>query len=500
MPQIDPGFLQLPLDQLGDAALDAIAKADGVSYGDIRVHRDRIQGIHVREHDLISLSESEPQGFGVRLVLDGSWGFAGSTDLTATGVAKAVVAAAEMARLLRPLLQERVELAPEPAHQETWIGEVELNPFEVAADRKIGFMLDATDRCLKAGAKFAEFYCLQVQENRFFVSTEGSRITQQRARLHPVLEAGLVDEGGSGLIETMRSTARPVGRGWEYVEAHGFPAEAEEMVGWLREKLASPSVSPGAYDLVIDPSNLWLTLHESVAHGTELDRALGYEANYAGTTFATPDQVGSLRYGSPRMHVTGDRLEPHGLATVGFDDEGVAAQRWDIIKDGILVGYQLNRQMAHKFQLPRSNGCAFADSWAHLPLQRMPNVSLQPDPARDTSRDDLLSQVEEGIFILGDKSWSIDQQRYNFQFTGQRFYRIHHGKLAGQLRDVAYQSRTPDFWGRLEALGGPSSWQLQGAFNCGKGEPSQVAPVSHGCPPGLFRQVSVLNTRQEGKQ
>ena len=500
MSEIEPGFLQLPLNQLADAALDAIAKTDGVSYGDIRVHRDRIQGIHVREHDLISLSESEPQGFGVRLVVDGSWGFSSSSNLTVAGVTRAVAAAAEMARLLRPLLQERVELAPEPAHQETWVGEVEVNPFDVAADTKVGFMLEATDRCLRAGAKFAEFYCLQVQENRFFVSTEGSRITQQRVRLHPVLEAGLVDEQGSGLIETMRSTARPVGRGWEYVESHGFPDEAEQMVGWLQEKLAAPSVQPGVLDLVIDPSNLWLTIHESVAHGTELDRALGYEANYAGTTFATPDQVGTLHYGSPQMHITGDRLEPNGLATVGFDDEGVAAQRWDIIKDGILVGYQLNRQMAHKFQLPRSNGCAFSDSWSHLPLQRMPNVSLQPDPDRDTTLAELLSGVAEGIYILGDKSWSIDQQRYNFQFTGQRFYRIHKGKLAGQLRDVAYQSRTPDFWGRLEAVGGPTSWQLQGAFNCGKGEPPQVAPVSHGCPPALFRQVSVLNARQEGQQ
>ncbi|HVC39245.1 MAG TPA: TldD/PmbA family protein [Candidatus Dormibacteraeota bacterium] len=499
MTEIDPGFLELPLDQLADAALGAIARCQGVSYGDIRVHRDRIQGIHVREHDLISLSESEPLGFGVRLVLDGSWGFAASSDLTESGVARAVGAAAEMARLLRPLLEERVELAPEPSHQASWVAEVELNPFQVDAERKVNFMLDVTGRCLEAGAKFAEFYCLQVQENRFFVSTEGSRLTQQRVRLHPVMEAGLVDEKGSGLVETMRSTARPVARGWEYVEAHGFPSEAEEMVGWLQEKLAAPSVDPGPYDLVIDPSNLWLTIHESVAHGTELDRALGYEANYAGTTFATPDQVGSLRYGSPRMHVTGDRLEPHGLATVGFDDEGVAAQRWDIIKDGILVGYQLNRQMAQKFRLPRSNGCAFSDSWSHLPLQRMPNVSLQPDPDRDTTLVDLFAGVEEGIYIVGDKSWSIDQQRYNFQFTGQRFYRIHKGQLAGQLRDVAYQSRTPDFWGRLEALGGISAWQLHGAFNCGKGEPGQVAPVSHGCPPALFRQVNVLNARKEGK-
>ncbi|MGH7667795.1 MAG: TldD/PmbA family protein [Candidatus Dormibacteria bacterium] len=498
MAEIDPTFLALPLERLADAALDAMRRSPGVGYGDVRIHRDRVQGIRVREQQLISLSESEPSGLGVRLVVDGSWGFAATSDLTPEGVGRAVAAAAEMARLLRPLLQERVELAPEPPHQETWVGEVELDPFAVPAQRKVEFMLDASGRCLEAGAKFAEFFCLQVQENRYFASTEGSRITQQRARLYPVLQAGLVDERGSGLVETMRSTARPVGRGWEYVESHGFAAEAEEMVGWLREKLASPSVEPGAYDLVIDPSNLWLTLHESVAHGTELDRALGYEANYAGTTFATPDKVGSLRYGSPRMHVTGDRLEPHGLATVGFDDEGVAAQRWDIIREGILVGYQLNRQMAHKFHLERSNGCAFSDSWSHLPLQRMPNVSLQPDPDHDTSLDELLGGVEEGIYVVGDKSWSIDQQRYNFQFTGQRFYRIHQGRLAGQLRDVAYQSRTPDFWGRLEALGGPSSWRLYGAFNCGKGEPGQVAPVSHGCPPALFRQVTVLNAHQEG--
>ena len=500
MSEVDLDFLRLPLGPLTDAALEAMAATKGVGYGDIRVHRDRVQGIHVREHDLISLSESQPLGFGVRLVVDGSWGFAASSDLSQDGVRRAVGAAAEMARLLRPLLEERVELAPEPAHRETWVGEVELNPFDVAADAKVSFMLEATDRCLRAGAKFAEFYCLQVQENRFFVSTEASRITQQRVRLHPALEAGLVDEQGSGLIETMRSTARPVGRGWEYVESHGFPDEAERMVSWLQEKLAAPAVRPGAYDLVIDPSNLWLTIHESVAHGTELDRALGYEANFAGTTFATPDQIGSLHYGSPRMHITGDRVEPSGLATVGFDDEGVAAQRWDIIRDGILVGYQLNRQMAHKFQLARSNGCAYSDSWSHLPLQRMPNVSLQPDPDRDTSLEELFGEVEEGIYILGDKSWSIDQQRYNFQFTGQRFYRIHKGRLSGQLRDVAYQSRTPDFWGRLEAVGGRSSWELQGAFNCGKGEPQQVAPVSHGCPPGLFRQIKVLNAREEGRK
>jgi len=499
MRDLDPEFLSLPLDQLAAAALEAMASVDGMEYGDLRVHRDKVQGIHVRERELISLTDAEPLGFGVRVVVDGSFGFAASSDLTQASVARAVRAAAGMARQLRPLLEERVELAPEPAHQEQWVAEAELYPSEVATERKAQFMLDATAASMDAGAKFAEFYCLQVQENRFFVNTQGSRILQQRVRVNPVLEVGLLDEGGSGLVETMRSLSRPVGRGWEYVESHGFRQEAPQLVEWLREKLAAPSVSAGPTDLLIDPSNLWLTVHESVAHGTELDRALGYEANFAGTTFATPDKVGSLHYGSALMHVTGDREEPFGLATVGFDDEGVSAQRWDIIKDGLLVGYQLNRQMAHKFKLPRSNGCAFSDSWSHLPLQRMPNVSLQPDPDHDTSLEELASAAGEGIYVIGDKSWSIDQQRFNFQFTGQRFYRIHKGRIEGQVRDVAYQSRTPDFWGSMVAIGGRSSWRLQGAFNCGKGQPEQVAPVSHGCPPALFRKVNVLNSRQEGK-
>ena len=498
MPDLQGDFSSLPLDQLASAALEAMGAIPGLEYGDMRVHRDQIQSIQVRERDLISLSDSQPQGFGVRLVVDGSFGFAASSELTPAAVTRAVSDAAETARRLRPLLEERVELAAEPPHQESWEGAVDLNPFQVPSGRKVDFLLEATAAALEAGAQFAEFHCLQVQENRLFVSTEGSRIQQQRVRVHPALEVGLVDQQGSGLVETMRSLSPPVGRGWEYVEAYGFEREAPQLVEWLREKLASPSVSPGPADLVIDPSNLWLTIHESVAHGTELDRALGYEANFAGTTFATPDKVGSLRYGSTLMHVTGDRTQPFGLATVGFDDEGVSAQRWDIIEEGILVGYQLNRQMARKFNLPRSNGCAFADSFAHVPLQRMPNVSLQPDPERDTTLEDLLGEVKEGIYVVGDKSWSIDQQRYNFQFTGQRFYRIHKGRLAGQLRDVAYQSRTPDFWGRMAGVGGPSSWRLEGAMNCGKGQPEQVAPVSHGCPPALFREVKVLNSRQEG--
>ena len=250
---------------------------------------------------------------------------------------------------------------------------------------------------------------------------------------------------------------------------------------------------------MIHPSNLWLTIHESIGHATELDRALGYEANYAGTSFATYDKLGTLQYGSPVMNVTGDRTVEHGLATIGYDDEGVATQSWDIVRDGVLVGYQLDRPMgAMKPELNagRSNGCAYADSPGHIPIQRMANVSLQP-AGDGPSTEELIGRVERGLYVVGDKSWSIDMQRFNFQFTGQRFFRIEDGRLAGQVRDVAYQATTTDFWSSMEAVGGPDTWELGGAFNCGKAQPGQVASVSHGCPTSLFRGVRILNTTDE---
>jgi TldD protein len=296
----------------------------------------------------------------------------------------------------------------------------------------------------------------------------------------------------------MGNAAPPAGRGWEYfTTGYDWQKDADEIPALLEQKMASPSVTPGRYDIVIDPTNLWLTIHESIGHSTELDRVLGYEANYAGTSFATLDKLNTLQFGAPMMHVTGDRQVEHGLSTIGYDDEGVAAQTWDIVRDGVLVGYQLDRQMAHKQKFGRSNGCAFADQAGHVPLQRMPNVSLSAS-TKPISLNDLLSAMDEGLYIVGDKSWSIDMQRYNFQFTGQKFFQVRGGKIVGQVKDVAYQSRTTDFWNSMEVVGGPSTYVLGGAFNCGKGQPGQIAPVSHGCPAALFRQVNILNTAQEG--
>ncbi|MEU7629751.1 TldD/PmbA family protein [Nocardia sp. NPDC049220] len=501
---VDAEFLGLPLAALADAAF-AAAIAAGAEHADLRVHRLVTQSIRLRDGRVEAVNDRTELGFAVRVIVDGTWGFASHAALTSDTAAEVARTAVTVATTLRALNRERVELAAEPRYDDVrWVSAYDLDPFTVPTGEKVALLQDYSERLSHAdGVDHVTASVLQVKEQTFYADTAGSSIIQQRVRLHPSLEAITVDTA-AGAFETMRTLAAPVGRGWEYVTgADGtwdWDNELARIPEWLAEKVRAPSVRPGPTDLVIDPTNLWLTIHESIGHATEYDRAIGYESAYAGTSFATPDQLGTLRYGTPIMQVTGDRTEVHGLASVGYDDEGVAGQRWDLIRDGILVGYQLDRVFAPRLGLDRSNGCSYADSAHHVPIQRMANVSLQPDPDHDVSTGELISRVDDGIYIVGDKSWSIDMQRYNFQFTGQRFFRIRGGKLDGQLRDVAYQATTTDFWGAMEAVGGPSTWQLGGAFNCGKAQPGQTASVSHGCPSILARGITILNTRTEAGQ
>lgn len=502
--EVDESFTSLPLDSLADAALTR-ARELGVDHADVRVERIRTRYVAIRDTGLSGMHEGDDIGCAVRVVHDGTWGFAATSELTLDAARDTAERAVDVARVSRPLLQRRVELADEPVWQGMWVSDYHVDPFSIDVAETITLLTDYSSRLLShQRVDHTTATLTQVLENTFYADLAGGRTVQQRVRVHPVVEALAVD-ADAGSFETMRSLAAPAGRGYEYVTGqdgvHDWDAELAQMPELLAERLAAPSIEPGAYDLVIHPSNLWLTIHESIGHATELDRALGYEANYAGTSFATPDQLGRLRYGSSLMHVTGDRTIAHGLATVGWDHEGVRAQRWDIVRDGLLVGYQLDRSSAMLLPdaAPRSNGCAFADSPHHIPIQRMANVSLQPAPA-GTGTDDIIASVDDGLYVVGDKSWSIDQQRYNFQFTAQRFYRIRRGRLAGQVKDAAYQGRTPDFWGSLAAVGDESSWVLGGAFNCGKAQPGQIAPVSHGAPTTLFRSVNVLNTAREGQR
>ncbi|GGC56935.1 peptidase U62, modulator of DNA gyrase [Hoyosella rhizosphaerae] len=459
------------------------------------------QTLRLRDAKVQSATDNTDFGFAVRVIVDGTWGFASHALLSPDIAADTARRAVAVARSLRELNRETVELADEPAYPgATWVSSYEVDPFDVPTRDKVEVLADYSQRLLtSSGVDHVTAHCLMVKEQVFYADTAGSSISQQRVRLHPQLEAVAVD-ADAGSFESMRTLAPPVGRGWEYLTGNSqwdWATELARIPDYLSEKIKAPTVTAGPTDLVIDPTNLWLTIHESIGHATEYDRAIGYEAAYAGTSFATPDQLGTLRYGTPIMHVTADRTVDHGLASIGYDDEGVATGSWDLIRDGVLVGYQLDRTFAPRLGLARSNGCSYADSAHHVPIQRMPNVSLQPDPDVDRSTDDLIAMVDDGIYVMGDRSWSIDMQRYNFQFTGQRFYRIKGGEIVGQVRDVAYQATTTDFWGSMEAVGGAQTWQLGGAFNCGKAQPGQVAAVSHGCPTALFRGVNVLNTKQE---
>jgi TldD protein len=492
-----------PLDARGvagarDAALSR-ARELGCSDAELRVEHIRSQEIRLRDARLEGAADDIEIGMGVRVVVDGAMGFAGSVATGADQAAALVDEAVGVARTIARAGGDRVVLADEPGHGSvTWASPYDTDPVDVPLADKVTLLAEWSERVL--GSRSVDHVTaavLAVTEDKFYADLRGTEAVQRRVRVHPAVEAFAVDPDGG--FETMRTVAPPVGRGWEYLHGEGWDWDTElaALPELLAEKVRAPSIVSGPYDLVVDPTNLWLTIHESIGHATELDRAMGYEAAYAGTSFATLDQLGSLAYGSGVMHVTGDRTTPHGLATVAIDDEGVQAQSFDLVRDGVLAGYQLDRSIAATSGLGASNGCSFADSPLHVPIQRMANVSLQPAEGDGPTTEDLIAGVERGLYIVGDKSWSIDMQRYNFQFTGQRFFRIEGGRLVGQVRDVAYQATTTEFWGSMEAVGGASTYRLGGAFNCGKGQPGQAAPVSHGCPSVLVRGVRVLNAREE---
>ncbi len=486
--QIDPSFVALPLRALADAAL-ARARALGAEHADFRLERVRSASWRLRDAKPSGSSDTTDLGYAVRVVHGGAWGFASGVDLSMDGAARVASQAVAMAKLSAKVIaaagsSERVELAAEPVHEDkVWVSSYEVDPFSVPSEEKSALLADWSARLLRAeGVAHVDASLLTIHENKFYADTAGTVTTQQRVRLHPQLTAVAVD-GTTGEFDSMRTIAPPVGRGWEYLTGTGWDwdRELDEIPALLAEKMRAPSVEAGRYDLVVDPSNLWLTIHESIGHATELDRALGCEAAYAGTSFATFDQLDKLAYGSSVMNVTGDRTAEHGLATIGYDDEGVEAQSWNLVKDGTLVGYQLDRRIAKLTGLGRSNAApsrtpraraGAADGERLAPAGPGRPVDGGPDRGRG-----------RGIYVVGDRSWSIDMQRYNFQFTGQRFFRIENGRLAGQLRDVAYQATTTDFWGSMEQVGGPQTYVLGGAFNCGKAQPGQVAAVSTAAPP-----------------
>ncbi|MFD0204375.1 MULTISPECIES: TldD/PmbA family protein [Saccharothrix] len=472
---------------LAEAALDG-ARRLGARHASFRLDRVRTGQLVLFDGSVHTAHDSAVTGLSVQVWHDGVWGFAASGEVTARSARDTAGRAVDQARFCSALGREE-EPVPEPVHDGTWSSGFRINPFSVPEAERAELLAAWSARLLAApGVEHVRAKVVAVQEDKFFADLAGTSTVQRRVRVHPQV----VVAGGS---TTLRTVGPPTGRGWEYLLGEGWDWDAElaALPGLLRAKQHARPVVPGTYDLVIDPSQLWLTIHESVGHATELDRVLGHEASYAGTSFVRPGDVGGLRYGTPLMTVTADRTTPHGLATVAYDDQGVAAQSWDLVRDGVLVGSQYDRRTARVAGATRSVGCAFAESALRPAITRMPNVSLAPAPGGPTT-EELISAVDDGIYLVGSDSWSIDARRGNFQFTAQQAHRVHRGELAGQLSGVAYQSDTRAFWGALSAIGGAGTYQVFGADLCGKGQPVQTAAVSHGCPTAVFQGVRVRNT------
>ena len=501
---------------LADVALNAATQA-GASYCDVRIGRYLNQFITTRDLNVESVTNTESAGVGVRVVCNGAYGFAATADMSPDAVAGAARQAVAIAKANARLQAEPVQLAPVKGVGEVaWATPIKKDWRSVPIKEKAELLIAANKAGMEGGASFMQSLMFQVNQQKYFASTDGSYIDQDVHRMWMPVFATAVDKA-TNKFRSRQGLSSPVGMGYEYLDAR--PQDKLQAAGGVctlfkgsydliedaracgrqaKEKLTAKSVAPGKYDLVLSPEHLWLTIHESVGHPTELDRVLGYEANYAGTSFATLDkwQSKKFKYGSDKVNIVADKTTPGSLGAVGFDDEGVKCKRWDIIKDGVLVNYQATRDQAHILGEKESHGCSYADSWSSVQFQRMPNISLAAGTNKLTP-DQMIKDVKKGIYIVGDGSFSIDQQRYNFQFGGQLYYEIVNGKIGAQLEDVAYQSNTQEFWNACSAICDESDWRMGGSFFDGKGQPSQVSTVSHGASTARFNGVNVINTARK---
>ncbi len=499
--------------QLADVALNA-AKSKGATYADVRIGRYRNQFIVTREDKVLNTVDTESYGIGIRVIAAGSWGFAATDKLDNDGIARAAELAVSIAKENARLQKEPVKLAPQKGYGEvSWKTPILKNGFEVPIKEKADLLLAVNAAAMKGGATWVNSALFLVNEQKYFASTDGSYIDQDIHRIWPTFTVTKTDEK-TGKFETRDSLSTPLGIGYEYLQPdeskkiktvttlyrdrYDMMEDARLAAEQATAKLGAKSVEPGKYDLVLDPTNLWLTIHESCGHPTELDRVLGYEANFAGTSFLTLDKWESKKfnYGSKVVNIKADKTQVGSLGAVGYDDEGVGAKEWDIIKDGILVNYQAIRDQAAIIGLTESQGCCYSQSWRDVQFQRMANISLQPGKAT-LSPNDMIKNVERGIYIVGDGSYSIDQQRYNFQFSGQLFYEIKEGKIAGMLKDVAYQANTQEFWNSCAAVCDARDYRLGGTFFDGKGQPPQSNSVSHGAATARFNGINVINTARK---
>jgi TldD protein len=515
---VDPARMLDPLmdasqkKQLADIALNT-AKSWGATYADVRIGRYLNQFVITREKKVQNIVNTESFGVGIRVIVNGTWGFAASNSVTPDGMKKTAERAAVIAKANSKFQKEPVKLATEKGHGEVnWKTPIKKNGFEVPVKDKVDLLMAANSKALEKGASFVNSLMFLVNEQKYFASTEGSYIDQDIHRTWPSFTVTMIDRA-SGQFKNRSAFSAPVGMGYEYLDArtedkiegpggiilYNKSYDIVEDAGMAAEQakqiIAAKSVEPGKYDLVLEPSHMWLTIHESVGHPTELDRVLGYEANFAGTSYLTLDKwkSGKFNAGSKIVNFVADKTQVGSLGAVGYDDEGVKCKSWDIIKDGTLVNYQAIRDQVNIIDQKESHGCCYSQSWADVQFQRMANVSLKPGKEQVTPQQ-MISNVDKGIYIVKDGSFSIDQQRYNFQFGGVLFFEIKGGKITGMLKDVAYQANSQEFWNSCVQICDERDYRLNGAFNDGKGQPSQSNAVSHGSATTRFNGINVINT------
>jgi len=509
---LHPGMDILTKRKLADVALNT-AKSLGSTYADARIGRYLNQYVFTREDKVQNVVNTESFGIGIRVIANGTWGFASTNSVTEDGIMKATQQAVAIAKANSKIQKEPVKLAPVESHGEvSWKTPIKKDFKEVPVSEKVDLLLSANAAAMDNGANFVNSALFMVNEQKYFASTEDSYIDQDIHRIWPTFGVTAIDRE-AGKFKSRDAMSAPMGMGYEYMD--GLESEKLEGPGGLRlyrnsydmvedatlaakqakEMLSAKSVEPGKYDLVLEPNHLGLTIHESVGHPLELDRVLGYEANYAGTSFATLDKwkSGDFQYGSDIVNLVADKTQPGSLGAVGYDDEGVKTKKWDLVRNGVLTNYQAIRDQVHMIDQNESHGCCYAQSWNDVQFQRMPNVSLEPGKEK-YSINDMIKNVEKGIYIAGRGSYSIDQQRYNFQFGGTVFFEIKDGEIVGMLDDVAYQSNTQEFWNSCSKICDESDYRMFGSFFDGKGQPSQVSAVSHGSSTSRFDGVNVINT------
>lgn len=484
----------LATTDLAPLAIDLIRQA-GCEYGDVRLCTYRSQNLTARDRTLNQLHDNVSSGFGVRVLLDGAWGFAASHNKTPAEVERIVALAVDIAKASRLSQQTRVRLVPVEAYRDAYITPITIDPFTIPITEKAELLLHLNEQLLSysdRGIKKAYSYLRFTREDKTFASTEGSVIHQTIYRSYPGFGCTAVANGDA---QSRSYEHPPLNRGYEHIDANDLLAQVDRVALEAIEKVNAPKGPQGIRtNLILKPTNLFLTIHESVGHPTELDRVYGYEANFAGTSFATTDKLNTLQYAAPWVNFRADRTQPGGRSTLGYDDEGVPAQDWYVVKDGILVDYLTDRETAKRLGRPSSNGCAYADSWSSVPMVRIPNLGLEPGPdggSHTATLAEMIADTEDGILIDGVGSYSIDQQRRNFQFGGDAFWKVEKGKVVGMLKDVTYQSATTDFWNSVDAVGPVSEREQCGTNMCGKGEPMQVAQMSHACVPVRVRDIQI---------